>query len=246
MIGRRIAQHLKQQHWTGVFLELVIVILGVFIGMQVQDWNSARIARSELNQRLISLHRELEDNRAYFKNFRAELVSQEDDVKALRSAFKQDPPTISSKELDRKLLNVDRIYAFTPDLTALDELAKTGGMRQIEDPKLRKAIVRWQRALDEVNRLYSDALQERDNVMIGFMMRNIAFGPLLEQSYKVGKEVGISKFRNDIAALAKSREVDNQLAYRYGLTGAQLYALDALDRETSRLIQSLTHREHSP
>ena len=102
MILRRITQHLKQQHWTGVFIELVIVILGVFIGMQVQDWNSARIARSELNQRLISLHRELEDNRAYFKNFRAELVGQEDDVKALRSAFKQDPPTISSKELDRK------------------------------------------------------------------------------------------------------------------------------------------------
>ena len=55
MILRRLTQHLKQQHWTGVFIELVIVILGVFIGMQVQDWNAARIARADLNQQLISL-----------------------------------------------------------------------------------------------------------------------------------------------------------------------------------------------
>ncbi|MGA9334705.1 MAG: hypothetical protein WBV39_10555, partial [Rudaea sp.] len=42
MILRRIASHLKQQHWTGVLIELVIVILGVFIGLQVDNWNQAR------------------------------------------------------------------------------------------------------------------------------------------------------------------------------------------------------------
>lgn len=42
MIPRGVAQHMKQQHWTGVFIELVIVILGVFIGIQVSNWNQAR------------------------------------------------------------------------------------------------------------------------------------------------------------------------------------------------------------
>ena len=42
MILRRIAQHMKQQHWTGVFIELVIVVLGVFIGLQVDNWNQMR------------------------------------------------------------------------------------------------------------------------------------------------------------------------------------------------------------
>ncbi len=242
MILRRIADHLKQQHWTGVFIELVIVILGVFIGMQVQDWNAARIARTELNQQLISLRMQLEDNRAYFKDFRAQLVGQQHDVKALRSAFKKDPPTISGKELNQRFVNVNRIYVFAPDLTALNELTDTGGLRRIENPKIRDAIGRWQRDLDDVNRLYSDALRQRDGVWNRFMMKNLAFGALLEQSDIVGKEVGVSKFRNDIAALASSREVDNELAYRYGICGAEVHALDALDRETARLISLLVKR----
>ena len=38
MILRRIAHHVKQQQWTAVLIELVIVILGVFLGFQVSDW----------------------------------------------------------------------------------------------------------------------------------------------------------------------------------------------------------------
>ncbi len=42
MILRRIVDDLKQQHWTAVFIELVIVVLGVFIGLQVSNWNEAQ------------------------------------------------------------------------------------------------------------------------------------------------------------------------------------------------------------
>jgi len=58
MIGRRIAQHMKQQHWTGVFIELVIVILGVFIGLQADNWNNARKQRQAESE----LIRELRSN----------------------------------------------------------------------------------------------------------------------------------------------------------------------------------------
>lgn len=245
MILRRTVEALKQQHWTGVVIELVIVILGVFIGLQAQDWNTARAARAELDQQLVSLRQELAGNQAYFKKFRAELVGQLDDVNALREAFEQDPPTIASREVDLRLLNVQRIKVFAPDLTELNELVQTGGLRRIQDPKIRAAIGAWQRQLDEVNRLYADALRERDGVMNPFLMKNIAYGPLLEQSYIVGKGIGKSKFRNDIAALAKSREVDNELAYRYGISGSEVYALHALDRETTRLVELLVKRERA-
>ena len=45
MILRRVAQHLKDQHWTAVAIDLVIVVLGVFIGLQVNNWNEARNER---------------------------------------------------------------------------------------------------------------------------------------------------------------------------------------------------------
>ena len=42
MILSRVIEHVKQQHWTAVFLDFVIVVTGVFIGIQVSNWNAAR------------------------------------------------------------------------------------------------------------------------------------------------------------------------------------------------------------
>lgn len=42
MIRRRVIEHLKNQQWTAVGIELVIVVLGVFIGLQVSNWNQER------------------------------------------------------------------------------------------------------------------------------------------------------------------------------------------------------------
>lgn len=42
MLLRRLVEQLKQQHWFGVGIELMIVVLGVFIGMQVSNWNAER------------------------------------------------------------------------------------------------------------------------------------------------------------------------------------------------------------
>ncbi len=42
MIRRRIMGHLREQQWIAVGIELVIVVLGVFIGLQASNWNQER------------------------------------------------------------------------------------------------------------------------------------------------------------------------------------------------------------
>ena len=40
MLLRRITEHLKAQNWFAI--DFVIVVLGVFVGIQVSNWNEAR------------------------------------------------------------------------------------------------------------------------------------------------------------------------------------------------------------
>ncbi|MGB7740458.1 MAG: hypothetical protein WBM03_15210 [Steroidobacteraceae bacterium] len=42
---RRLMEHVRKLEWTAIGIELVIVIVGVFIGMQVSNWNVEREAR---------------------------------------------------------------------------------------------------------------------------------------------------------------------------------------------------------
>ena len=42
MIFRRLAQSLKEQNWTTIAIEFVLLVLGVFLGIQAANWNDAR------------------------------------------------------------------------------------------------------------------------------------------------------------------------------------------------------------
>lgn len=44
MILRRVALHLRRQDWIAVSIELVVVVLGVFIGLQAANWNEERLS----------------------------------------------------------------------------------------------------------------------------------------------------------------------------------------------------------
>jgi hypothetical protein len=47
MILRRITDAFRKQDWFTVFIETLIVVFGVFIGLQVNNWNEARRDRIE-------------------------------------------------------------------------------------------------------------------------------------------------------------------------------------------------------
>jgi len=63
MIIKRLAENIKKQDWFVVTIEIMIVVIGIFIGLQVDDWNKARLddAKSEryTDQLIVDLHEEL-------------------------------------------------------------------------------------------------------------------------------------------------------------------------------------------
>ena len=61
MILRRMAANLRAQNWIGVAIELAIVIVGVFIGLQAANWNQDRQQRKDTRLLLSQLQVELGD-----------------------------------------------------------------------------------------------------------------------------------------------------------------------------------------
>ena len=51
----RVAEHIRTQNWTAIGIDFLIVVLGVFVGIQVSNWNQARVDRQrgvEFTERL--------------------------------------------------------------------------------------------------------------------------------------------------------------------------------------------------
>jgi hypothetical protein len=70
MILRRITSSLKDQHWATIVIELMIVIIGVFIGTQVSNWNEGRLEKQQTARMLGQLKPELDVQIDYFASVR--------------------------------------------------------------------------------------------------------------------------------------------------------------------------------
>ncbi|MDY6926192.1 MAG: hypothetical protein SWN10_03740 [Pseudomonadota bacterium] len=76
MLPRRISLHLHQQNWLAVFIDLIIVVAGIFIALQVSQWHNKG---QENTQRLYLLQKlageitqTLEENKEYTKYYEAD------------------------------------------------------------------------------------------------------------------------------------------------------------------------------
>lgn len=61
MILRRVTRHVKDQNWFAVGLDFVIVVVGVFIGIQVANWNDERLENVRKVQIVEALIADLKD-----------------------------------------------------------------------------------------------------------------------------------------------------------------------------------------
>ncbi|MEL6362641.1 MAG: hypothetical protein AAFR21_16305 [Pseudomonadota bacterium] len=57
MILRRVIEHVRTQNWTAIGIDFVIVVVGVFMGIQLGNWNEAR----QLNVQEATYLRQLQD-----------------------------------------------------------------------------------------------------------------------------------------------------------------------------------------
>jgi hypothetical protein len=71
MIFKRAAARLRAQDWMAIVIELTIVIVGVFVGTQVSNWNQERLEKQATNRMLEQLKPELENQLAFFESARA-------------------------------------------------------------------------------------------------------------------------------------------------------------------------------
>ncbi len=55
MILRRFMQHVVEQNWFAVGLDVIVVVVGIFLGMQVNEWNANRHLHSLERQYLQAL-----------------------------------------------------------------------------------------------------------------------------------------------------------------------------------------------
>lgn len=59
MILRRLSQSLREQNWTAIWIEFVLLVAGVFLGIQVANWNQSRHDEAHARENLQRIETDL-------------------------------------------------------------------------------------------------------------------------------------------------------------------------------------------
>jgi hypothetical protein len=141
MILRRIIAHFRKQEWTAIAIDFVIVVVGVFVGLQVNNWNEARKDRQVEHALLERLHIE---TRELLAITREEWRAHRDRVAPSLTAN----PVLFSQEPARPLTVLECEWIAgshisrrpTDELPVLDEMLATGQLNLIEDQEVKERL----------------------------------------------------------------------------------------------------------
>jgi ABC-type multidrug transport system fused ATPase/permease subunit len=131
MITSRIIEHAKQQHWTTVFLEFLMVVLGVFLGIQVSNWNEAR-ADKHLGMQYVErltrdVRKDLAGNREVVSYYAAVLDSVERADKLLSD------PDASPREVVVQAYRASEINRVAQTRATWDQIVSAGHLGLLPD-----------------------------------------------------------------------------------------------------------------
>ena len=242
MILRSVTKHVRDQNWFAVGIDFLIVVVGVFIGIQVANWNEAQTERRILNDQLSGLHAEFTENLNRFDQYGQRLQTKIDDIQTLRSLIAGAPHDGQDDALDRMLMNVFSVAVFTADRTTLDELKDSGKLRQLRDIGIRQPLVEWEEAFAGLRRLRGDTIALRNTEFAPFAMDHLGFGAMGENYSATQAIIAPSSFRNDIAMLEGNRKFDNIVVLMLGPTAACFEFLEALRSQTRIVLIRLEER----
>ena len=163
MILRRLVEHAKTQNWFAVALDFVIVVLGVFIGIQAASWNQARQDRQEERryyaQLLVDLRADLQtfseaERRANRYDEAAQLVIDRLGGKA--------PPQASLGRLAMAIHKAGWVFIPYASRGTYNELVSTGNLRLLRNPQLKSEIANYYASFDE-NRQWDSLLRDQQS-----------------------------------------------------------------------------------
>ncbi len=143
MLLRRIIEHVKTQNWTAVGLDFIIVVVGVFIGIQVSNWNAARGERALERVYLQRLHDEaLAGVNGFLGSTDIVWTARRNAMQAAYDiVFADDSGTASLGPAHcSALASTHTIIAFPHQFPSLDELISSGRFGIIQDEALRKQL----------------------------------------------------------------------------------------------------------
>jgi hypothetical protein len=216
MILRRLTTAFRKQDWFTVAVEIMIVVLGVFIGLQVNNWNAARSQASleisylqALKSDFAQVIDELEEDSANY----LEIAGKMD---FLLEQSRMDVPDASPEQLTEASAMLVRMEGTAIVRDMYTNLTSSGDISVIKSQEIKKKLAAFY-AYADIIRLVSDTHEQQlVNIFQPYIRDNLDYVAMLRSDRLVPPADAFTP--EDILDALKTREFRNVAAIKWDIT----------------------------
>lgn len=252
MVIRRIRDHVADQNWFAVAVDVAIVVIGVFLGIQASNWNEARIEVKEGSSYRARLVAELDFN---IRQHRQQSAYYRQVLRHGLAALE----SLQSAKSDASKFLIDTVQLTQADTSAgksfiYKEMLSSGMVRLLGDEVVQQAASDYYIQVSENDRILLDGHPYRDRIrgLVPYPIQAEIQGRCGDSSvYYRGRVIGVplavicpARFDPALAAEAARQVrtdpgIERELVRYLGSVHEKLGSLDSTLNLASRLSNSL-------
>jgi len=251
MIFKRAVAKLRAQDWTAISIELVIVIVGVFIGIWVSNWNQERVKKQQTREMLVQLKPELlglQELSSNTRNYYAVTGRYAD------TAFAgwQKNPRVSDEQFVIATYQASQIIGFNNNGASWALVFGANELRDIDDPKVRGPLTRLMtfeysflnytavttQYRDEVREVIPDDIQQQIRAACGDRMQPDRRSFLLTEPCQL--HLRPDEAASTAASLRGHAELPRLLRLHRATVAAYISNLDLFDGQVGLLVDRIS------
>jgi hypothetical protein len=248
MILSRVIEHVREQNWTAIAIDFVIVVVGVFIGIQVSNWNAERLERREELVYLKAMQEDVTWSIDGLVNL-IDLMKRQSKAREALYAYSSDPDaTIDPADRDRYIsAGLFHLAYMNIRQVTYDALKESGRISVIGSPALITALQSMSADIAAVETRQNDEVQATYLFSDPLLIANVDMANVFRQPHPNGDPPAIPWLPEAPPSpitpeILKSTEFRNALLYRSYLTAARLRDVERVLEDHRRIAELIAAR----
>lgn len=240
MLLRRIIAHLRKQEWTAIAIDFVLVVIGVFMGIQVANWNESRLEGQRETAYLVALH---DDFSAVVTELDHDIARYGDIAASMTFLLEQSRMAQPDASLDALNEAVGRLITMegtTISSGTYSNLTGSGDLAIIRSQELRNAMSSFFAKYDVVLLVADTHEMQLVNIFQPHIIANLDYVGMLPTGRGVTPSTAFSPDR--IRTALRTNEFRNVVAVKWDIV-TDLRDVMVTAREEARAVEALLARE---
>ena len=178
---RKIRETLLSEGKTGKYLkyalgEIILVVIGILIAIQINEWNQTRIERKQYIIMLQNLEQEFRRNKELLTTISSNYVSSINaNIKLMQQFSAENHLNLSDQQIDTLLGQSLKQAPFYPPQPVLSELLNSGKIKSLPNENIKRYLFDWESTIKWFHFDYDLMINFSNNHLSPYMNKHVSW-----------------------------------------------------------------------